>query len=76
MYCGQALHVKAIFMKDSMSFRGSIISLRVMKLLEKTVYASIMSRCKKGLEGVNLISSQIPIYFPMNFMTSMLTTKS
>ena len=59
-----------------MSSKESIISHRVMRLLEKTVYASIMSRCKKGLEGVNMILSQIPIYFLMNSMTSMLITKS
>ena len=59
-----------------MSSKESIISLRVMRLLEKTVYASIMSRCRNGLEEVNLISSQIPTYFLMNFMTSMLITKS
>lgn len=67
---------RVICMRVSMSTRRSIISPRVMRLLEKIDFASIALGCKKDMESNTLILSQTPTSCPMSLENSMSTTKS
>ena len=73
---GALLLARVIYMKDWTSSRKSITSLNHMKSPERTVSVTIWFVCKKNLEKLLLISSQIPISSQMNLVTFMLITKS
>ena len=72
---GQAPLAKAISMKVSMSSKESITSHRVMKSQGRIDYATMLLRCRKGMDELSLISYQTHISYQVNSMISMRITK-
>ena len=76
IFFGVAAAARVTYMKDLMNTRRLITFHKVMKLLEKTDFASILSECKNDLVNSILILCLIHIYYPMNLENFMNTIKN